>query len=180
MRCRPRRRLACRPRCEPAMPLCRACSDRPCPCSPPALLNLSRPHAPHLPTPLLQGFSEEQISCQRFLNLRYDGTDVPVMTLAPPGGDFAAAFEQAYQVGGAAGIWCSASSCVCTGSHTGGSCCMCHLISAPPSPPSLHMPLALFFHPRPLTLLTLSASLPCAAPAAGVWVQAGGARDTGG
>ncbi len=45
-----------------------------------------------------QGFSKEQVSCQRFLNLRYDGTDVPIMTPAPADGDFAAAFEQAYQV----------------------------------------------------------------------------------
>jgi 5-oxoprolinase (ATP-hydrolysing) len=45
-----------------------------------------------------QGFAQQQISCQRFLNLRYDGTDVPVMTPRPPDGDFATAFEQAYQV----------------------------------------------------------------------------------
>ncbi len=90
----------------------------------------------------LQGFSGEQISCQRFLNLRwggatfampacpnhaggaaavqggpqtmhcehgpgtpacvscrYEGTDVPVMTPAPSDGDYATAFEEAYQVG---------------------------------------------------------------------------------
>ncbi|KAL4856136.1 5-oxoprolinase [Chlorella vulgaris] len=44
-----------------------------------------------------QGFTQQQTSCQRFLNLRYDGTDVPVMTPCPPDGDFATAFEQAYQ-----------------------------------------------------------------------------------
>lgn len=44
-----------------------------------------------------KGFSEQQISCQRFLNLRYEGTDVPVMTPAPSSGDYAAAFEEAYQ-----------------------------------------------------------------------------------
>ncbi|PRW57398.1 5-oxoprolinase [Chlorella sorokiniana] len=44
-----------------------------------------------------KGFSAQQVSCQRFLNLRYDGTDVPIMTPAPANGDFAAAFEQAYQ-----------------------------------------------------------------------------------
>ena len=52
-----------------------------------------------------KGFSEQQVSCQRFLNLRYDGTDVPIMTLAPSDGDYAVAFEQAYQVGSAAGTW---------------------------------------------------------------------------
>ena len=48
--------------------------------------------------PPLQGFGEQQTSSQRFLNLRYDGTDVPLMTPAPLDGDYAAAFEQAYQV----------------------------------------------------------------------------------
>lgn len=44
-----------------------------------------------------QGFTEHQVHCQRFLNLRYDGTDVPIMTPSPEDGDFAVAFEQAYQ-----------------------------------------------------------------------------------
>ncbi|PSC69547.1 5-oxoprolinase isoform B [Micractinium conductrix] len=44
-----------------------------------------------------KGFSDEQICCQRFLNLRYDGTDVPLMTPAPEAGGFAAAFEAAYK-----------------------------------------------------------------------------------
>lgn len=35
---------------------------------------------------------------ERFLNLRYDGTDVPVMTPCPPdGGDPAKAFENQYR-----------------------------------------------------------------------------------
>lgn len=59
------------------------------------LLHLLSPR-PIAPAP--QGFSAQQVSCQRFLNLRYDGTDVPIMTPAPADGDFAAAFEQAYQV----------------------------------------------------------------------------------
>lgn len=62
---------------------------------------LNRPLLPSCTAPLpctLQGFSEAQTACQRFLNLRYDGTDVPIMTPAPPDGDYAIAFEQAYQV----------------------------------------------------------------------------------
>lgn len=34
-----------------------------------------------------------------FVRCRYEGTDVPVMTPAPSSGDYAAAFEEAYQVG---------------------------------------------------------------------------------
>lgn len=42
----------------------------------------------------LQGFTDAQISTERFLNLRYDGTDVAVMTLCSvDGADPAAAFE---------------------------------------------------------------------------------------
>jgi 5-oxoprolinase (ATP-hydrolysing) len=37
------------------------------------------------------------VAAERFLNLRYEGTDVAVMTPAPPGGDAAAAFEAAYR-----------------------------------------------------------------------------------
>jgi hypothetical protein len=66
-----------------------------------------------------KGFSEQQVSCQRFLNLRYDGTDVPIMTLAPLDGDYAVAFEQAYQVPSAAGICLLLSKCAHT--HTGSS-----------------------------------------------------------
>jgi 5-oxoprolinase (ATP-hydrolysing) len=46
----------------------------------------------------MQGFTLKQIQCQRFLNLRYDGTDVPIMTPCPPNGDYVAAFREAYQV----------------------------------------------------------------------------------
>ena len=38
---------------------------------------------------LLQGFKKDELNTERFLNLRYDGTDVPVMTLCPEGGDYA-------------------------------------------------------------------------------------------
>lgn len=45
-----------------------------------------------------QGFKEDQVSVERFLNLRYDGTDVPVMTACPKaGGDAATAFEEQYK-----------------------------------------------------------------------------------
>ena len=33
----------------------------------------------------VQGFSTDQIKTERFLNLRYDGTDVAMMTKAPEG-----------------------------------------------------------------------------------------------
>lgn len=46
---------------------------------------------------LEQGFEPHQIRVQRFLNLRYDGTDVPVMTSCPADGDFEAAFVGTYQ-----------------------------------------------------------------------------------
>lgn len=39
----------------------------------------------------MQGFKKDELNTERFLNLRYDGTDVPVMTLCPEGGDFAQA-----------------------------------------------------------------------------------------
>lgn len=35
---------------------------------------------PNLLTGLLQGFKEDQIECEHYLNLRYDGTDVAMMT----------------------------------------------------------------------------------------------------
>eukprot|EP00884_Botryococcus_braunii_P001197 jgi/Botrbrau1/11078/Bobra.0302s0020.1 len=44
-----------------------------------------------------QGFKETQIRAERFLNLRYDGTDVAVMTPCPSDGDYAGAFEEAYK-----------------------------------------------------------------------------------
>jgi 5-oxoprolinase (ATP-hydrolysing) len=45
-----------------------------------------------------KGFAAAQVSSQRYLNLRYDGTDVPIMTPCPQDGDYAAAFERAYKV----------------------------------------------------------------------------------
>jgi hypothetical protein len=48
-------------------------------------------------TALRQGFAPSQIACERFLNLRYEGTDVAVMTPCPADGDYAAAFEAAYR-----------------------------------------------------------------------------------
>ena len=83
-------------------PLCRACNNRLAPGAHRRAVPRPFSQSPLLPILPMQGFSEQQISCQRFLNLRYDGTDVPIMTLAPADGDYAAAFEQAYQVGGAA------------------------------------------------------------------------------
>jgi hypothetical protein len=45
-----------------------------------------------------QGFAPGSTAAQRFLNLRYEGTDVAVMTPCPADGDYAAAFEAAYKV----------------------------------------------------------------------------------
>jgi hypothetical protein len=47
----------------------------------------------------VQGFKEEQIGVERYLNLRYDGTDVPVMTAFAADGkaDPAKAFEKQYK-----------------------------------------------------------------------------------
>ncbi|KAL3135323.1 hypothetical protein ABBQ32_007517 [Trebouxia sp. C0010 RCD-2024] len=44
-----------------------------------------------------QGFNKDELNTERFLNLRYDGTDVPVMTLCTEGGDYAQAFEETYK-----------------------------------------------------------------------------------
>lgn len=44
-----------------------------------------------------RGFTEPQIKSQRYLNLRYEGTDVAVMTGCPSDGNYAAAFEAAYR-----------------------------------------------------------------------------------
>ena len=44
-----------------------------------------------------QGFRADQISAERFLNLRYSGTDVAVMTACSRGDDVAAVFETAYK-----------------------------------------------------------------------------------
>lgn len=46
-----------------------------------------------------QGFRPGQVSSQRYLNLRYDGTDVPIMTPCQASGDCSDAFQEAYQVG---------------------------------------------------------------------------------
>ena len=37
----------------------------------------------------LQGFRDDQIDVERYLNLCYKGTDVPVMTPSPTDGDYA-------------------------------------------------------------------------------------------
>ena len=37
----------------------------------------------------LQGFKQDELNTERFLNLRYDGTDVPVMTQCAEGDDYA-------------------------------------------------------------------------------------------
>ncbi|ESK84969.1 5-oxoprolinase [Moniliophthora roreri MCA 2997] len=46
-----------------------------------------------------QGFSEDRIVTECYLNMRYDGSDTSLMTLAPKDGsfDFQRAFEEAYQ-----------------------------------------------------------------------------------
>ncbi len=77
---------------KPPGPPCLApccCSTHPFPLPP----HLSPPCAS---TPL--PFSS-QVACELYLNLRYQGTDVAVMTQAPPGGDYASAFAAMYQVG---------------------------------------------------------------------------------
>ena len=38
---------------------------------------------------IVQGFRDDQIRAERYLNLRYDGTDVAVMTLCPDKGNYA-------------------------------------------------------------------------------------------
>ena len=37
----------------------------------------------------LQGFDRNELNTERFLNLRYDGTDVPVMTHCTEGNEYA-------------------------------------------------------------------------------------------
>ncbi|MBN2331744.1 MAG: hydantoinase B/oxoprolinase family protein [Deltaproteobacteria bacterium] len=44
-----------------------------------------------------RGFTPEQLISQRFLNLRYQGTDSALMIAQPADGDFAAAFRVAYE-----------------------------------------------------------------------------------
>ena len=36
----------------------------------------------------VQGFNVEQVHTERFLNLRYEGTDVAIMTTCPESGDY--------------------------------------------------------------------------------------------
>lgn len=43
-----------------------------------------------------KGFDETSMSAAHFMNLRYDGTDVPIMTSCPENGDIVAEFENAY------------------------------------------------------------------------------------
>jgi 5-oxoprolinase (ATP-hydrolysing) len=46
-----------------------------------------------------RGFSDSQLLAEKYLNLRYDGTDVPIMTASPSDGvtSYAEAFETAYK-----------------------------------------------------------------------------------
>eukprot|EP00873_Tetraselmis_striata_P028673 jgi/Tetstr1/448937/TSEL_036163.t1 len=44
-----------------------------------------------------QGFTPSQIGAERFLNLRYDGTDVAVMVATPADGNFKSAFDAEYK-----------------------------------------------------------------------------------
>jgi len=44
-----------------------------------------------------QGFGDHQIETERFLNLRYDGTDIAVMIRTPEDGNFRAAFDEEYR-----------------------------------------------------------------------------------
>jgi len=43
-----------------------------------------------------KGFKKSDICIQRFMNLRYDGTDVPIMTTCPENDDYENAFKEAY------------------------------------------------------------------------------------
>lgn len=43
------------------------------------------------------GFTEAQVSCERYLNLRYEGTDVAIMVAEPVDGDYLGAFAEHYQ-----------------------------------------------------------------------------------
>ena len=46
---------------------------------------------------LLQGFEKDQVSTEMFLNLRYDGTDVAVMTSCSSDSTYEEAFENTYK-----------------------------------------------------------------------------------
>ena len=45
----------------------------------------------------LQGFRSDEVSTERFLNLRYDGTDVAIMTACSSSSSYEEAFEDTYQ-----------------------------------------------------------------------------------
>jgi len=45
----------------------------------------------------MQGFKRDQIAAERFLNLRYDGTDVAVMTSCSSSSSYSEAFASAYK-----------------------------------------------------------------------------------
>ncbi len=45
----------------------------------------------------MQGFRDDQVKAERYLNLRYDGTDVAVMTSCLSGSTYTEAFESAYK-----------------------------------------------------------------------------------
>ena len=47
--------------------------------------------------PPVQGFEKDQVSTERFLNLRYDGTDVAVMTTCSSTSSYEEAFEDSYK-----------------------------------------------------------------------------------
>lgn len=44
-----------------------------------------------------QGFARDSVTTERFLNLRFEGTDVPMMVPRPADGDFGAAFVERYK-----------------------------------------------------------------------------------
>ncbi len=44
-----------------------------------------------------QGFKDEDVGFEVFLNLRYDGTDTSIMTLRPEDEDYERAFVQQYK-----------------------------------------------------------------------------------
>jgi hypothetical protein len=73
-------------------------------CTSPAHQHMTGTHRPPacLPSPP-QGFSPSQVQVERFLNLRYSGTDVAVMTPCPApgsGASYGDAFAASYRCGG--------------------------------------------------------------------------------
>ena len=51
----------------------------------------------HIYATKMQGFEKGQVSTERFLNLRYDGTDVAVMTTCSSTSSYEEAFEDTYK-----------------------------------------------------------------------------------